>query len=122
MKNQLTSAHEPTFRVKTVKADNPEHLKNIIEDTIKKNGNNCDLNFIDVSSVTDLSGLFKDSKFNGDISKWNVANVTDMSGMFKYSQFNGDISNRCLNIQNISVTFDTSQLLISPLNEEPPNI
>lgn len=59
----------------TVVAQNKEHLKKLIEQTIKEKGNYCDLNFIDVSNVKDMSWMFCDSKFNGDISKWNTANV-----------------------------------------------
>jgi len=51
-----------------------------------------DLNWLDVSSIEDMSYLFKYSKFNGDISKWDVSRVTDMCCMFVNSQFNGDIS------------------------------
>ena len=71
-----------------------QELKEIINETIKKEGNNCDLNFIDVSNMTDLSYLFGDSKFNGDISKWDVSKVEIMEGMFyNCYKFNGDISN-----------------------------
>ena len=76
----------------TVKPKNKSELMKIIKDTIKKEGNNCDLNFIDTSAITDMTELFEDSKFNGDISKWDVSNVKDMSNMFKGSKFNGDIS------------------------------
>jgi surface protein len=47
----------------------------------------------DVSSVTNMSELFRNKKtFNDDISKWNVSNVTDMKGMFSNaSAFNQPI-------------------------------
>merc|ERR1719182_443651 len=38
----------------------------------------------DVSSVTDMSGIFKDAEFfDEDISSWDVSEVTDMSRMFE---------------------------------------
>ena len=76
-----------------------EELKEIIERTIEEQGLECDLNFIDVSNVEDMSYLFYSSKFNGDISKWDVSNVEDMYDMFAHSQFNGDISN--WNVSNV---------------------
>jgi surface protein len=67
-------------------------LQKIIRETIEIQGFNCDLNFIDVSNIEDMSSLFHESEFNGDISKWDVSNVTDMYAMFSGSKFNGDIS------------------------------
>ena len=74
------------------KVFNHDELKELIEYFTEYFGNECNFNWIDVSNVTDISGMFYESKFNGDISKWDVSNVTDMSGMFEKSVFNGDIS------------------------------
>ena len=41
-----------------------------------------------VSKITDMSYLFKDTNFNYDISSWDVSNVTDISYMFAESAFN----------------------------------
>ena len=68
-----------------------DELKDIIKQRIESEGNECNLNDIDTSNITDMSNLFLDSDFNGDISKWNVSNVTNMENMFYSSKFNGDI-------------------------------
>ena len=57
------------IEMEPVVAKDLRSLKKIIKKAIKKNGNNCDLNFIDVSALTDLSGLFRFAetrKFNGN--------------------------------------------------------
>ena len=69
-----------------------DELKRLIDERIKEQGPECDLNDLDVSRITDMSDLFSESDFNGDISEWNVGNVEDMSFMFANSKFNGDIS------------------------------
>jgi surface protein len=74
----------------TCQPKDKNELKHIIIDRIKNEGNECDLNDIDVSKITDMSwlfaadgtygnSLFKD--FNGDISQWNVSNVENMNYM-----------------------------------------
>ena len=67
---------------KSVRPKTKAELMYIIDKTIKEQGFNCDLNFIDTSKITDMSYLFYNVKFNGDISKWDVSKVKDMEGMF----------------------------------------
>ena len=80
---------KPTY---TLFPKTKDELKQMIETEIRKNGNKCSLNHIDVSRITDMADLFFGSKFNGDISDWDVSNVTNMDSMFYNSKFNGDIS------------------------------
>ena len=65
-----------------VQPKNKKELQEIIRKAIKENGPKCDLNFIDTSKITDMSKLFKNSKFNGNITGWDTSNVTDMRDMF----------------------------------------
>jgi surface protein len=55
---------------------------------------NGDIGSWDVSSVTDMRGMFWNARaFNGDLRSWDVSSVTDMRGMFEDARaFNGDIS------------------------------
>ena len=69
-----------------------DSLKHLVGNYIKTLGANVDLNFIDVSEVTNMDSLFFGSKFNGDISSWDVSNVRSMKEMFMHSDFNGDLS------------------------------
>ena len=92
-------------------------LRDLIEARIKEFGPNCDLNDIDVSQITDMSGLFKYSNFNGDISHWNVSNVENMHAMFFGSKFNGDISQ-----WNVSKVTDMRHMFDnSPLKGKEPS-
>ncbi len=74
-------------------------LRYEIKQAIRAHGNEVDLNYIDTSDVTDMSGLFQNMRtFNGDISKWNVSSVEDMYGMF----YNAKAFNQPLNNWNVS--------------------
>ena len=77
-----------------------DELRKIIKQKIESEGNECDLNDIDTSNITDMSNLFAYSHFNGDISNWDVSNVKNMKYIFKFSIFNNDISN--WNVSNVT--------------------
>ena len=90
------------------KVYNKIELKDLIKYVIKEFGIDCNLNWIDVSNITDMAFLFK-IDFNGDISKWDVSNVTNMNSMFFGSIFNSDISEwNVSNVTNMDEMFSCS--------------
>ena len=92
------------------KPKDSEELKFVIKTTIEICGKEVNLNWIDVSEITDMSKLFYESEFNGDISNWNVSNVTNMRCMFCNSQFNSDISQWVVsNVTDMSQMFKGSK-------------
>ena len=82
--------------------ESKDELKEMMKAEIDKNGKECSLNHIDVSAITDMSGLlradidsifkYKLHGFNGDISEWDVSNVENMERMFTDSEFSKNIS------------------------------
>ena len=69
-----------------------------------------DLNCIDTSKITDMSGLFTYNIFNElvfDVSEWDVSNVKDMKSMFsRCIKFNCDLSNWDVsNVKDMSYMF-----------------
>ena len=80
-----------------------KELQDIIKQRIKAEGNEVNLNNIDVSNITDMSDLFSYTNFNGDISDWDVSKVTNMEFMFYGCRnFNQDISS--WNVSNVTNT------------------
>ena len=81
-----------------------KELQELIKYFMKQFDNECNLNWIDVSNVTDMNNMFFWSRFNGDISQWNVSNVISMASMFSGSKFNGDISQ--WNVSNVTTMYE----------------
>ena len=92
-----------------------DELRETIEERMKKYGNNCNLNDIDVSEITDMSWLFSInlglSRFSGNISRWNTSNVKNMSHMFYWAKdFNCDISKWDVsNVYNMESMFEHAE-------------
>lgn len=75
-----------------------EELKELIENIIKTEGGDVDLNNIDTSQIYDMHNLFlfkgNEEISNIKIDKWNVSRVKNMSNMFAgCGNFNCDLSN-----------------------------
>ena len=116
--NNILKFHKPTqessnwlqAQVGIYKVNNTDELKKLIECCIKTLGNKCNLNWIGVSNITNMEGIFYNSTFNGNISKWDVSNVTVMYNMFCMANFNGNISKwNVSNVTNMSYMFQQSK-------------
>ena len=77
---------------------------------VNHNAFNGDISQWDVSNVTNMNELFRNSAFNGDISKWNTSNVVTMHSMFVGSSFNRNISS-----WNVSKVIDMNRLFFQSL-------
>lgn len=80
-----------------------DNIYKLVKDTLDNEGHDADLNFIDVSKVTNMSNLFNCASFglgeeysdmNPDVTQWNVSNVENAFMMFyKCENFDRNLSN-----------------------------
>ena len=92
----------------TYKPNTKDELSSLIYEELKKQGQDADLNHIDVSQITDMSELFANCNIrNIKVDRWNVSNVTNMSRMFfGCTNFNSDLSEwNVSNVQNMYAMF-----------------
>lgn len=75
------------------------------------------LNNWDVSNVVSMKGIFRDSRYNFPLNKWDVSNVEDMSYMFKNARYNCDLNKwNVSNVTNMEFMFHEARYN-NPLND-----
>ena len=102
-----------------IKANNKDHLKELIEISQKLLGDDGNFNWIDTSEITDMSELFKFSTFNGHIELWDVSNVINMDGMFdRAKSFNQPIGDwNVSNVINMCGMFHEAKSFNQPIGD-----
>ena len=71
----------------------------------------------DVSKVTDIHEIFKETTYNSPLNKWNVSNVTNMNRAFLDSSYNHPLNKwNVSNVTNMDSTFSDSSY-DHPLNK-----
>ena len=97
---------------------NNQGLKNLVRETIRTQGPECDLNHILVDRLMNFSEVFAESAFNGDLSRWNIdaANKGSMIEMFDGCAFSGDLSGWCITSEQTGI----HRLLTSDFRGIPP--
>lgn len=107
----------------SVRVKDRDQLRSIIEQELKRQGPDADLNFIDTSEIDNMVGLFimlnprnikidqwdvsnvenmqdmfwNCTEFSCDLSEWSVSKVINMGSMFSgCTRFNSDLSNWCV--------------------------
>ena len=81
-----------------------EELQDFLKSEIERQGKNVVIRDLDVSSIKDLGGLFKNIAIDTetlDLSGWKTSNIKDMSDMFDY----------CDSLESLDVSgWDTSKV------------
>lgn len=75
----------------------------------------------DVSTITDMNGMFSSTDFNKLINNWNTSNVIDMSDMFSHSDFNQNITTVGNNWNVNKVTNMKRLFAYTPFNQNITN-
>lgn len=84
-------------------------MRVLIDQELKRQGPDVNLNHIDTSAITDMSFLFVYYPIgNIKIDEWDTSNVQDMNCMFAFCfTFNCDLSDwNVSNVENMSNMFD----------------
>ena len=97
-------------RLKKYQVKDKAELHQIISHIVYKIDPYANLNWLDVSKITNMSGMFLDIPFNGDISEWDVSNVENMQNMFdhcvQFTGINTDLTNWDVsNVKNMNAMF-----------------
>ena len=102
-----------------IKANDKDHLQQLIEIGQELFGNDGNFNWIDTSEITDMSDLFYDSDFNGHIELWDVSDVTNMAEMFNDAhEFNQPIGGWDVsNVTNMQQMFCEAELFNQPIGD-----
>ena len=103
-----------------IKANDKDHLKELIEIGQELLGDDGNFNWIGTSNITDMSNLFfENSAFNGHIELWDVSNVTNMWGMFSSADsFNQPIGDWDVsNVTDMQYMFQDAKEFNQPIGD-----
>ena len=99
-------------RLKKYQVKDKAELHQIISYIVYEIDPCANLNWLDVSNITNMNSMFQDMPFNGNISEWDVSQVKDMAKMFNQCiQFTGENTNlsnwNVSNVENMNAMFNT---------------
>ena len=102
LSNYILEAKKQNLDIDRRQPKSRSELEMIISGAFKRK--QYDLNFIDTSKITDMSGLFTCIAHDFDVSGWDVSNVTDMYSMFTMCE---NFKGKGLENWNVSNTTNT---------------